>query len=210
MNHLFLSRLRSLPALLLVMMLSQVPAMAGPGAHGPNGEHLDGPATSSAAGAAASPRFEAKSESFELVATLLGDELSMLIDRFATNEPLLRAEVEVESGNLKAKAKFHSDLGDYSVDDPAMLKLLSAPGEHALVITVIAGNETDLLDGALNVTAAQLEAAEHGHDGDGHGIRWLWIAIGIALIALMAVALALRQKRLLTVGSRNELNGSQA
>ncbi len=100
-------------------------ASASPGAHGPNGEHLDTNQTGSAAVSTA-PQLDAKSELFELVARLDGGELSILIDNFATNEPVLKADVEVESGSLKAKARFHADLGDYAVDDPAMLKLHNA------------------------------------------------------------------------------------
>ncbi len=182
-----------------------IPALAGPGAHGPNGEHLDGNSAPASTGSAA-PRFETKSELFELVGRLDGGELSILIDRFATNEPLLKAKVEVESGSLKATAKFHEDIGDYAVDDPKMLELLGKPGEHAIVVTVLAGAETDLLDGVLRATTAQAAAATgdphgHGHDhaagaGHGHGEhddhgapgwrRWgLWAAA--ALIAAAAL-----------------------
>lgn len=173
-------------------------AVAGPGAHGPNGEHLDGPTVAANPGASR-PRFEAKSEAFELVATLGGGEFSMLIDRFATNEPVLKAQVEIESGGLKAKAPFHEDIGDYAVADEAMLKLLSKPGDHAIVITVIDGNESDLLDAILKVTADQAKAtaeAPHGHDrggADDHGhehtsgSRKLWIGLGLAAAVLITI-----------------------
>ena len=47
-------------------------AWASPGAHGPNGEHLDAAPTAGATSSA--PRFEAKSESYELVGRLQGGE----------------------------------------------------------------------------------------------------------------------------------------
>lgn len=181
-------------------------ALAGPGAHGPNGEHLDGPATTATA-TGSRPRIEAKTEQFELVGTLGGGEFSMLIDRFATNEPVLNAQVEVETGGLKAKAPFHDDIGDYAVADEAMLKLLAKPGDHAIVITVIHGNETDLLDATLKVTAAQAQAAAeapHGHDhgegADDHGhehmsgSRKLWLGVG-AVVAVGVLVAALRRRR---------------
>lgn len=158
----------------LALLLASLAAVAGaaPGAHGPNGEHLDAPPAGATA-AAASPRLEAQSERFELVAHLQGGELSLLIDHHASNEPLLQASVEVESGGLKALAPFHADLGDYAVDDPALLKLLSSPGEHVLLITVRAGDQADLLEGMLQVGPGPLPAAAHGHGphgpGDGHG-----------------------------------------
>ena len=122
MIHLFISRFvcAGLTASLLALM--PLPAWAGPGAHGPNGEHLDAPTTGKANAMQASLQVEANSDLFELVATLTGGELSIFIDRFASNEPVLQAQVEVESGGLKAQAKFHADRGDYAIDDPAMLK----------------------------------------------------------------------------------------
>lgn len=168
-------------------------AWAGPGAHGPNGEHLDGPAGHAQAGGAAAPRMEAKSEDFELVATLGGEELSILIDRFATNEPVLAAQVEVQAGDLKAVARFHADHGDYAVADEAFLKALSAPGEHALVVTLSTGKESDLLDGVLKVEAP---AAEHAH-----GVpAWAWWGGGTVLLLAVAGTLVWR-RRTATIGS---------
>ena len=97
------------------------------------------------------PRVEAKSELFELVANLKPGELSILVDRYETNEPVLGAQLEVESGSLKAIAAFRADKGDYVVTDAALLKALAAPGEHALVFTLMAGKDSDLLDGTLLV-----------------------------------------------------------
>lgn len=110
--NLFTSRYRLslLGAGLAVLVLAGTPSYAAPGAHGPNGEHLDAPAQAGV-NSGPVPSFEARSEAFELVGRLQGGELSILINRFATNEPVLNATVEVETGNLKAPAKFHADMG---------------------------------------------------------------------------------------------------
>lgn len=174
-------------ALSMLMFIGTI-ALAAPGAHGPNGEHLDSPAQQTAASGSSVPRFEAKSETFELVGALRDDELSMLINRFETSEPVLDAKVEVESGNMKAVARFHADLGDYSVDDAAFLKAMKAPGEHALVITVMAGAEGDLLDGTLQVGGGRTgtNADAHGpahEDGRYFGLPiGAWIAIVLAAV----------------------------
>jgi hypothetical protein len=157
MNTAFLSLACALCAALLI----PAGALAAPGAHGPGGEHLDGPVQQGSGTAA--PKLEAKSELFELVATLAGGELSILVDRYDTNEPVLGAKVEVEAGPHKAVAKFHGDHGDYAVDDPALLKALEQSGEHALVFTVAAGEQIDLLDGTLRV-GAQAAHDDHAHD----------------------------------------------
>lgn len=136
-------------------------ALAGPGAHGPGGEHLDGPSTG--ATASGTPRLEANSEMFELVGHLYAEELSLLIDRYETNAPVLHATVEVETGAIKAIAKFHADHGDYAVDDARLLAVLRRPGEHALVFTIVAGQDSDLLDATLVNRGS--EAAPAGSPG---------------------------------------------
>lgn len=178
-------------AAIALLLLANTPTLASPGAHGPNGEHLDAPATARAT--SATPRLEAKSDLFELVGHLYGSELSVLIDRFETNEPVLGATVEVESGSLKASATFHADQGNYAIDDPAFLKLIATPGEHALVFTVRAGQDNDLLDGSLVNTASGVTGANDNH---GHGIeRATWIGAGVATLGLMGSIVWWRQRR---------------
>lgn len=164
-------------------------AGAGPGAHGPNGEHLDAPAA--AAGASGGPRVEAHSEAFELVGRFDGQELSLLIDRYDSNEPVLGARVTVESGGIEAEASFHADQGDYAVRDERLLALLRQPGEHALVFTLALGNESDLLDGLLRHPATPAAAAH----AEGAG-RWGWAgaAAGLALAAVVSVYLRRRAR----------------
>ena len=191
----------ALSALLLVATTS---ALAGPGAHGPNGEHLDSPATMRAASAL--PRVEATSEAFELVAELRPSELVIVVDRYETNEPVLGAKLEVESGSLKAVAAFRAEQGDYVMTDAAILKALAAPGEHGLVFTLVAGNDSDLLDGTLVgsaggvVTTAAKNAHGHAHSGDERGHdheleRAAWIGAGVAALGLIGGIAWWRQRR---------------
>lgn len=193
-----------LPAICLMALLlvTNTPISAAPGAHGPNGEHLDGPTAMGAA--SAQPRVEAQSEAFELVATLHAGQLSVLIDRFETNEAVLNGVLEVESGGVKAKASFRTDQGDYAIDDPQFLALLRSPGEHALVFTLTAGKDSDLLDGTLVTSAkgAALAKSEHGHDhsNDDHGHdhereRRIWMGAGVAALGLTGGIAWWRQRR---------------
>lgn len=196
-------------AMTLLMLLANPPAFAAPGAHGPNGEHLDGPTTMRATSAL--PRVEAKSEAFELVAELRAAELVVMIDRYASNEPVLGAKLEVESGSLKAVAAFRAEQGDYVVTDAAMLKTLAATGEHPLVFTLLAGQDSDLLDGTLVNAAGGRPASttaaakgDHGHarGGDDHGDdhhhkmeRAAWIGGGVAALGLVGGIAWWRQRR---------------
>ena len=115
--------------------------------------------------ASAVPTLRAESEQFELVARLYADELGIYIDRWASNVPLLNAEVELEVNGRKAVAKFHEDHGDYAVSDPEVLKALHAAGEHSLMFTIVAGKESDLLTGELHVEATDAMQALTGGTG---------------------------------------------
>jgi hypothetical protein len=172
----------------LAAMLAMSAAFAGPGAHGPNGEHLD--AQASATGAASVvPRIETFTEAFELVGHLSGGELSIMIDRYETNEPVLNGLLEVQYKNLKAKATFHADMGDYAVDDPALLAAISRPGTHQLLFTLVAGEESDLLEGTLQVNAAE---DDHGHD---HALWRRWLLAAVAAVVLIGGVFAVRRMR---------------
>ena len=188
-----------------LLLLVNLPAAAGPGAHGPNGEHLDAPTTMRAVSAL--PRVEAHTEAFELVAEFRASELVVLVDRYESNEPVLGAKLEVENGALKAVAAFRVEQGDYAVTDAAMLKALAAAGEHGLVFTLVAGSDSDLLDGTLVVAAKTPAGASasgdhgHAHGSDvGHGYahefeRAAWIGAGVAALGLIGGIAWWRQRR---------------
>lgn len=154
--------------------------------------HDHGDAAATAAGAPASPRFQAHSDLFEVVGILGKSELSILIDRYGTNEPVLDAQVEVEVNNLKVMAKFHAEHGDYSL--PAAT--LRQPGTYPVTLTITSGKDTDLLTGDLVVPDP-----EAGHtDADTSTRPWLqWAsyAIGgaVALIALASTFSMWRRRR---------------
>lgn len=174
---------------LLPLLLSGL-ALASPGAHGPNGEHLDGPAAVSAGSGL--PRIEAHSEQFEIVGRLDAANLVLFVSRYETNEAVLGAQLDVELGPLKARAAFEAEPGSYRLSDKKLIEALHQPGNHALVFTLTAGADSDLLDGTLSVTAHD----EHGPaEGSGLGLRrGAALAAGAALLAALAGVL-LRRRR---------------
>lgn len=137
--------------------------------------------------AATGPRFEAVTETFELVGRLEAGALTLFINRFGNSEPVLQAEVELESGDLKARAAYQAAQGSYVVSEPRFVQALSRPGAHPLVVTVAAGNEADLLEATLNIHA-------YVHDDDTRPSSW---PIGLAGAAVLAAAgaLAMRKRR---------------
>jgi hypothetical protein len=182
----------------ILLIVSSTYAQAAPGAHGPGGEHLDGAVTTHGH-QNSGPRIETFTELFELVGRLEKDELSVLVDRYQSNEPVLNGQLEVEFNGVKAKATFHKDNGDYSFDDANLLKLLSKPGAHALLFTLTVGNESDLLEGTLNVieaansTTSAKAASDHAHS---RFEQIAWVAGGLVILASIAV-LFVRRRNLL-------------
>lgn len=176
----------------LATTLVAASAAAAPGAHGPNGEHLDAPGGGGHVHSDAGPRIETFSESFELVGHLQEDELSILIDRYETNVPVLNAKLEIEMDGLKTEAKFHDDHGDYAVADEKFLQALRKPGKHSLIFTLTTSEESDLLEGTLDAGAG---AAAHDHDDEhGHSKRpWLVTAAVLALLLIGTVFFKLRR-----------------
>ena len=179
-------------AIVLVVCLSLIIFSTSPAWAGPGHDHGDAPA---AAAGAALPRFTAHSDLFEAVGVLLGDELSITLDRYATNEPVLKAKVELEAGTYKVIAEFHADHGDYSVPSTAFKK----PGTYPIVLTITAGDQTDLLAGDLVVPEPKIQMAH-----DEHARPWLrWLSYLAAALLLAASALWLLRKRRATVALRS-------
>lgn len=176
-------------AILFFSLATATTAMASPGAHGPNGEHLDAPGGSVAA--EAGPRIETFTESFELVGQLHGEELSILIDRYETNEPVLNGTLEAEFNGLRAPAMFHADHGDYAIDDAKFLQALAKPGKHSIVFTLTTGDESDLLEGTLVIKDGN---AGHGHphdDDHAHSVLLNPWVIGAVLPSALLLGLAI-------------------
>ena len=167
-------------AFLLFLIVAFQPSWAGPG-----DDHGDAPATSTGV---SMPRFTAHSDLFEAVGVLSANELSITLDRYSTNDPVLKAKVELESGSFKAIAQFHADHGDYSLPSAAFKK----PGTYAIVLTVTAGEQTDLLTGELVVPDPEAQPA---HDEKTRPWqRWLGYLAG-AMLLVIGWVWALRKRK---------------
>lgn len=132
-------------------------------------------------------RVEAASEAFELVGQLQGDKLVIHLDRFATNAPVTGAKVDVEGGPLKAVKATERD-GVYTVPAAG----LNAPGTHALVFTIQAGDANDLLTGDLVVANPEPVAVAVATKLP--ATRWIVAALATALVVGTAL-FAWRRRR---------------
>ena len=162
-----------------------------PAAFGHGGE--DHSAPSPAVSQDVAPRATAATEDFEAVAVLEGKHLVVYVDRFASNEPVAQAKVEIEvngGAGLKGLATEGAP-GTYVMDLAAPL----APARHALTISIETADGADLLSAMLDTSQAAPGAA-HVH---GWGEWVIWIVAALLVLASGAL-LAVRHNRKKTRG----------
>ncbi|OHC33893.1 MAG: hypothetical protein A2Y50_09365 [Pseudomonadales bacterium RIFCSPLOWO2_12_59_9] len=145
-----------------------------------HGDEPHGEAPALPTNALSLPSAEAHSPDFELVAQLQGDHLTVYLDNYSDNQPVLGATVEVESDSFKASLQATAP-GTYQASASA----LNHPGEHSLLFTIVAGEQSDLLDAVLNVSATAAAPAAASSR------LWWWGAA----IALLTVAVLLFKGR---------------
>ena len=162
------------------LALSVTTAWAGEG-H----DHGDAPVTT---GGPALPRFTAVSELFELVGVVNGKQITLYLDRFGDGSPVKDAKLELELGGIKIPVESHAE-GEFEATLAQELK----PGVVAVAATVMAGEESDLLAGELDLhdEAAVAETQRHGWQE-----TLVWSVAGLAGLALLiAIARRLRASR---------------
>jgi hypothetical protein len=154
-------------------------AIAGPG-------HDHGDEATASSGGVALPRFAATSELFELVGVLNGSRLTLYLDHADTNAPVKDAQLELEFAGTKLKVEPHGE-GEFEATLPAAPK----PGVIAIAAVVVAGQQTDLLAGELDLHDDKAETAAS------EAIEWRqvlpWTGGLIALTGL--VVFLIRRKR---------------
>lgn len=132
---------------------------------------------------AAHPSFEASSELFELVGRLKDGRLTLTLDRWASNEPVAGARIEIDSNGRQWVAEAQPD-GSYALDAAPF----AAAATYPLTITVDAGSESDLLAADFVVAPAAAEPVIAATSRSA-------ILAGGALIALAAAAYAFLRRR---------------
>lgn len=175
--------MKSTPILAVLLLSVAWPAWAGEG-H----DHGDAPA---AMAGPALPRFTAVSELFELVGVLDGKHLTLYLDRAADNSPVKDAKLELELGGVKVPVEAHGE-GLFE----ATLSKAPAPGEIPVAATVMAGDETDLLAGELDVHEAEDKEGEDAHSHGWEEYAYWVAAAGIGLVGLIWLIRRLRAQRI--------------
>jgi len=131
------------------------------------------------------PRAAAATEEFEVVASLEGKKLVMYVDRFASNEPVTQAKVEIEGAGLKGMAS-ETTPGTYEFDVAMPLP----PARHPLTISIEAGDSVDLLTATLDTSASATNEV-HAH---GWSERVVWGGAG-ALLLVTGILFAVRRHK---------------
>lgn len=129
------------------------------------------------------PRFETRSDLFELVGIMDGEVLWLYLDKADSNEPITQAAIEIESSAFKGKALASPD-GVFRLTAPALAK----PGQHVLTVSVEAGEDADLLTARFEMNVAGTNTAEPANAAKGlmgKGILWIGGALLLVLLSLM-------------------------
>ena len=174
-----MTRIPNFKLLCLAVMLgmTSLTALAGEG-H----DHGEAPAVASGP---AQPRFAATSDLFELVGVLNGQTLALYLDRADDNSPVKDARLDIEIGGAKVAVKRVAE-GEFEAE----LAVPPPEGPLTVTATVMAGNESDLLAGELDI---HLDA--HAPET---GAAWSTRAIagwGAGALGLLAVLLGLKRAR---------------
>jgi len=133
------------------------------------------------------PVVVAESEAFEVVGRLDGEGLVLHVDRAPSNEPVLGATLEIEAGGRAVTAVFRPASGDYLIADTGWLQPLRETGAHPLALTLLAGDDSDLLTGELIVGAAPASA-----ETAGVGRSALALLAAVLLVAIVLIGRRLR------------------
>lgn len=138
------------------------------------------------------PRASAATDAFEVVVALEGAEFVVTIDRFDTNEPVVRAKVDVDAGAVKGSATERTP-GVYTIGAGAV-----GPGTRVpMSITIDTDTMADLIAVTLAIPAAvaapvavsTVDAAIRDRNRSiGAG------AVGLAIV-VASLALVLRARR---------------
>lgn len=97
------------------------------------------------------PRGVGQSDQFEVVAIAKSGDLVVYVDRFATNEPIASATVEIEAPQGSVTTEPYPD-GTYRVRAP----WLNPNGATDLILTITAGSDVDIVP--LSITAPPARA----------------------------------------------------
>lgn len=110
------------------------------------------------------PRADASSSDFEMVAVARNGQLTIYLDTFKDNTPVVNAEIEIDTPAGLLKPTAAHEAGTYAVAAP----FLKSPGSYDLAVTVTANGSVDVLAATLKIPQPP------GDTGTVVGSGWSW------------------------------------
>jgi len=150
-------------------------------------DHGEAPATAAGPGL---PRFAATSDLFELVGVLDGQKMALYLDHAGDNRPVKEAQLELDIAGTRVPVTRVAD-GEFQ----AALAAPLAEGASPVTATVVAGTDTDLLAGEIDV-----HAAAHAHAEPTGPRNALVTGAVAAVLAALALVWGLRRGRAARMG----------
>lgn len=164
-----------------------VSALAGPG-------HNHGPAEPVEVGPS-SPRLVAVSETYELVAILKDQDLTLYLDRVKDTSPVINAKIKMDVNGKTLVATSQTD-GTYKIK----AQTLSKAGNHEVIVTIVDGQNSDLLVGSIKIPEKK---HTHSHEestslfSSNSLVTWLLIATSMGVFGLFFGRLAKNSVKLI-------------
>jgi hypothetical protein len=145
---------------------------------------------------ATAPTLTAVSENYELVAIVQARQMTVYLDQFISNTPVVDADLDFDFSGTVVKATRNVD-GTYSVELPKNVDLKSS---IPVTVTILAASGTDLLSGDLVITRAN----EHSS----WSTFWVIAIVSACVIALLLIWLAYKRNPSLLIQIKQKLPAS--
>jgi hypothetical protein len=140
------------------------------------------------------PTLTAVSENYELVGIVQSGQMTVFLDRFESNAPVVDAELEFDVAGTVVKAARNPD-GTYLVNLPKSLNLKNS---IPVTVTVLASTGADLLSGEL---VAMNQASQSGSS-----IIWILLMLIGLLLAILLTWLLIRRNPSLLVPIQEKIS----
>jgi len=145
---------------------------------------------------AAAPTLTAVSENYELVAIVQGRQMTVYLDQFESNAPVIDADLDFDFSGTGVKATRNAD-GTYSVVLPKNADLKST---MPVTITILAAAGPDLLSGDLVIPKSEAHSS--------WSALWVVAIVAACLIALLLIWLAYKRNPSILIQLKQKLPAS--
>jgi hypothetical protein len=145
---------------------------------------------------ATAPTLTAVSENYELVAIVKARQMTVYLDQFASNTPVVDADLDFDFSGTVVKATRNAD-GTYSVALPKKVDLKSS---IPITIMILAAAGADLLSGDLVIPQSETHSS--------WSALWVVAIVVACLIALLLIWFAYKRNPNLLIQIKQKLPAS--